>query len=538
MFVSRKSIWGHTGKVMALALTLALNGACGDDDDDEGGGDNKPGDSVKVTGKVTYDFVPAVYSTATRAGTLAFSQVTKKPVRGAVIQVRQGNTILSNATTDDQGNYEITYKVPSSGSLTIVALAKTTTPSIQVEDNTDGDAVWGVGTSLPSNAKTRDMHAGHGWTGGAYNAEQRFAAPFAILDSMYTAARAFMNVRPVQFPELKVNWSPNNVPGAGEKDDGNIGTSHFSPSDNEIYILGKDGVDTDEFDSHVIVHEWGHYFESNLSRSDSPGGPHGAGDVLDPRLSFGEGYGNALAAIILPESMYVDTVWSQRTGALAAFGFDAETAPSPSDDPEPGVFSESSVMRILYDLYDSGSNESAYDNVSFGLGTFYDVLTGPQKATDALTTLGSFVNGLKAQSGVNTSAVHALLAHYRVGAVTSDFGDGDTSLRAIYTPVASVPYNTNVTLTGGVEANKRQQNQYFVFTGTGRTMNISVSNLSEDVDVEVYRRGTVVAAGYLSGTSPESVTFSSQANTQYVLVVTGYKEADGVYGASVSITSP
>ena len=40
-------------------------------------------------------------------------------------------------------------------------------------------------------------------------------------------------------PALAVNWSPNNVPSAGDKSMGQIGTSHFSPSENEIYVLGK-----------------------------------------------------------------------------------------------------------------------------------------------------------------------------------------------------------------------------------------------------------------------------------------------------------
>lgn len=89
---------------------------------------------------------------------------------------------------------------------------------------------------------------------------------------------------------LKVNWSVNNVPQSGDKARGLIRTSHFAPDDNQLYILGKDGVDTDEFDTHVIAHEWGHFYQANISRSDSTGGRHGPGDVLDPRLAFGEGW--------------------------------------------------------------------------------------------------------------------------------------------------------------------------------------------------------------------------------------------------------
>ena len=208
-------------------------------------------------------------------------------------------------------------------------------------------------------------------------------------------------MRPVTLPPLKVGWSPNNVPQDGDPAQGYITTSRFSARENEIYILGKAGVDTDEFDSHVIVHEWGHFFEQSLSRADNPGGSHGAGDVLDPRVAFGEGYGNALASMLLPESIHVDTAWLGPGGTLSASGFDAETEPSPTDDPHPGPFSERSIQRLLYDLYDSGTSE-AHDRVTVDLGTIYDVLVGPQK------NKGAWVAGADQNlSGTETFDFHA-----------------------------------------------------------------------------------------------------------------------------------
>ncbi|MFP2932850.1 hypothetical protein ACLESO_48435 [Pyxidicoccus sp. 3LG] len=526
MLVSRKSVWGHTGRVLALTFGVTL-AACGDEGN---------GEPVTLSGKVTYDFVPATYSVTTRSGTLGFAQASAKPVRNAEVQVRQGSKVVGTGMTDAQGNYTLTFTPEGDDDLTLVALAKSTNPTIQVEDNTDGDSIWAVGAEISDTTTSKDLHAGHGWTGSGYNTNRRTAAPFAILDSMYTAAQAFMAARTVDFPALKVNWSPNNVPQGGTKALGQIGTSHFSFTENEIYILGKDGVDTDEFDTHVIVHEWGHYFEGNLSRSDSPGGPHSSGEVLDPRLAFGEGYGNALAAIILPESMYTDTLWVGTRG-LTAFGFDAETAPVPTDDTKPGVFSESSVMRILYDLYDSGTNEAAYDNVSFNIGTIYDVLVGPQKSTEALTTIGSFIAGLKAQPGVNASAVDALLAHYQVGSVTSAFGDGDAGLRAMYTNVTGYPFSTTVTLRGGEDSNKQQQNRYFVFAGTGRTMRIAAAHPSQDVGIAAYALGEEAGSKDEGLQGEEVFTFSSRSDAKYVLVLTGFSETNADYNVSLSITS-
>jgi hypothetical protein len=490
---------------------------------------------------VTYDFVPATYDPASETGTLAFGSAAPRPVRNATVQVMKGATVLAQTSTDASGNYALSFTESGAGQLVVVALAQTTSPAIQVQDNTDNGAVWGIGATLDAATTTKDLHATHGWNGSSFEVAARTAAPFAILDSMYTAARAFQAVRAVTFPALAVNWSPDNVPQAGNKAIGQIGTSHFSPAENQIYILGKDGVDTDEFDSHVIVHEWGHYFESNLSRSDSPGGPHTGGDVLDPRLSFGEGYGNALAAMLLPESVYADTSWAG--GTLGAFGFDAETAPTPTDDGSPSAFSESSVMRLLYDLFDTGSNE-AYDGVAVGLGVVYDVLTGPQKTTQALTTIGSFIAGLKAQGGVNAAAVNTLLAHYNIGPITDEWGTGDTGLSQMYadvtglTPCGTSCFGTSIFLGGGLDYNKWEQNQYYVFLGDGAQVSASATS-GQDVALVVYQAGHQVAvADLLNGGGTENVSLSTGNGAVYVVNLVGFGATPGDYQVDLQFTSP
>ena len=489
--------------------------------------------SRTVTGVVTYDFVPAVYNVTTQVGGLNFTGAVQKPVRNGIVQVLSGNTVLASGNTDGTGHYSLTFTPPASGTLQMVALASCTTPAIIVQDNTSSGAALGLGAIVGSGS-TLDLHATHGWTGSSYSAADRQAAPFAILDSMYTASQAFIAARPsVVFPTLRVNWSPNNAPQAGTTALGQIGTSHFSPADNQIYILGKEGADTDEFDSHVIVHEWAHFFEKNLSRSDSPGGPHSGGDILDPRLAFGEGYGNALAAMLLPESVYVDTVWSG--GTMRAFGFDAETAPTPTDDVHPSAFSETTVMRLLYDIFDAGASEP-FDQVQAGLGVIYDVLTGPEKTTDALTTMASFITGLKAQAGISASAVDTLLAHYQIGPITSEWGDGDPGLTDMYTQVNSVPYGVTIQFDGGYDSNKWQQNQYFIGTGNGGPITIKTT-CAQDVDIKVFRSGTLVASA-ATNSGNETVSFNSLAGVKYVVVITGFGATAGPYNVGITITSP
>lgn len=496
-----------------------------------GGGGGSTGSNT-LSGRATYEFVPAQYDPATQSGTLRFDQSQSRPVRNAVVQIYQGNTRLSQDVTDESGNYAIHYTPSGSTQLQVLVLAASTDPQIVVEDNTDNNTPWAMGASFTADQTSLDLHAPAGWTGSQFDANSRVAAPFAILDSMWTASRAFMAVRPVQFPLLHVNWSPNNRPESGDTAQGQIGTSHYSPAENEIYVLGQDGVDTDEFDSHVIVHEWGHFFENNLSRSDSPGGRHGPGDVLDPRIAFGEAWGNAVASMVLPETMYVDSAWSQ--GQLLAFGFDTETEPTPTDDPSPSAFSESSVLRILYDLYDSRADGA--DQISLGLGPIYDTLVGFEKTTNAMTTLASFVTGLKQQPGVDGAGINSLLAAYNVGPISDEWGTGDQGLLGMYTTLP-VPGSSNISLGGGFLPNTWQQNQYYPLVGTGGSITVTAQS-QQDVAISGYRQGNrfAVADDTLSGT--ESFQFQSQQDAIYVIVLTGFGASAGDYPVTISVSTP
>ncbi|MFO0597607.1 MAG: hypothetical protein U0228_20035 [Myxococcaceae bacterium] len=491
--------------------------------------------TVTVTGTVTYEFVRSFYDPVADTGTLLFGQSTTKPVRNAVIEAVQNNQVIGNGVTQEDGTYSFGFTPNGTAAVTIIAIAQTVNPQIVVEDNTDMDTPWAIGANLPSGTAQLNLHATAGWNGSDFTANQRTAAPFAILDSMLTASRAFMAVRNVPFPPLHVNWSPNNVPQSGNKAQGFIGTSHYSPQENEIYVLGKSLVDTDEFDSHVIVHEWGHFFEANLSRSDSPGGRHGPGDVLDPRIAFGEAWGNSLASMVLPESVYSDTNWSG--GQLHSFGFDAEKEPNPTDDPSPSAFSESSVLRVLYDVFDTTNTGESFDQVATGIGPIYDVMTGPERTTSAMTTLGSFITAIKAQPNVSPGAVNALLARYQIGAITDDFGTGDTGLAGMYSVANSLPYNGSIMLGGGFLPNTWQQNQYYVFTGNGSRVTVS-ANSTQDVAIVGYLRGNVVGQADANTSGTESFNFTSQAGQVYVVVLTGFGANQGDYNVTLTITSP
>lgn len=517
-------------------LPIASGGGSGGGATGGGSGGGTQSGTFTISGHVTYDFVSARYDVATDRGTLDFANAAQRPVRNAQVRVVEGTTVLATTNTAADGAYALTFTATGSAALSVQVLAKTSTPPITVQDNTSQNAVWALGAPIPSGGGTVDLRATHGWAGTAFTPGQRTSGPFAILDSTYTAASAFLAARPsLNFPLLKVNWSPNNTTDSnGTVAQGFLGTSYFDGELNEIFVVGKDGVDTDEYDNHVIVHEWGHYFEANVSRSDSLGGDHSSGDVLDPREAFTEGWGNAASGMLLNDPIYADTYFT--SGMIDAFGWNLEDEPAPTDDPSRGVFSESSVMRFLYDVWDP-ANEGPFDAVTLGLGPIADAFTSGHRTTSALATLGSFVTSLKAQPGVDAAALDTLLAHWNIGPITSDFGAGAPALRAMYQDVISYPLNQSVTLDGREAYNFASQNKYWVLTGTGARITVTADS-AEDVAIGAYRRGVEVGSAddVLSG--PETFSFNSTSGTVYIITLTGYGQVSGTYNATMAITSP
>jgi hypothetical protein len=150
------------------------------------------------------------------------------------------------------------------------------------------------------------------------------AAPFAILDSLHSAVQTLTSVDPeVDLGYTEMRWSTNNRAVPGSTAMGEIGTSSYYPDERVIYILGHANNDTDEYDASVIVHELAHYLENTIARADNIGGNHSIdGDLLDPRVSFSEGWCNAFASIVLGDEYYRDSGGSRQDVGYAFFSLE------------------------------------------------------------------------------------------------------------------------------------------------------------------------------------------------------------------------
>ena len=497
-------------------------------------------------GKLTYDRVPSTLEDG-----LNYSAVVQKPIRNVrVVLVEYNkesptNRELAATISGEDGSYSL--PVPDLVTrVRVRAFAETAKPQLRVQDNTNGDAVYvleSAAITTTAAATVKDLNAGSGWGGASYTGA-RAAAPFASLDTLYSTARAFVAVRPlVNFPLLPINWSVNNRPEQGDRTLGQIETSHYNKGLGAIFILGKADVDTDEYDAHVMVHEWGHYFEDKLGRSDSIGGTHGSGDIVDPRVAFGEGWGNALSAMILfPDAKYRDTGGAGQ--AQTTLVIDMET--NDSNDPKPGWFSEASVQSVLYDLFDP-ANES-FDNVALGLGPIYDVMTGGQKATPAVTSIFSFIKALKAVPGTSAStiaAIDSLTSKSRISPIQDVFGTGETNNGG---NAANLPVFRQMTVDGDSQTltfladvdnvNRLGANRYIRFASPTAGPIQVIGNSSSDIGLTLLEDGKRIAGADDGYSGTEQFSFVAKANKVYVLAVQGFvTKSSGLYTASVRIAS-
>ena len=374
--------------------------------------------TINISGTATFDYI--VHSTVTNG--LNYDSIYTNHIKEAVIEVICGidGMVYDSGATSVTGDF--TLLAPSNQNFKVrvkAQMQKTgTNPSwdFKVVDNTNLQATYVM--DLPVTASGTDLtgllpHADSGWdtlNNTGYTGV-RVAGPFAILDSVYYAYNTVLNADPIaNFPPLMLNWSIANKPSSTfDSASGDILTSHFNGT--EIYILGAEDIDTDEYDTHVIIHEWGHYFEEFFSRSDSIGGPHGMGDILDMRVAFGEGWGNALSAIVSGFPVYVD---SYGAGQTTGFNFDIDS----NSCINPGWYSECSVQAILYDLSSPFAGMPGFQIV-------YNVLTTQQKNTAAMTSIFSFIKPLKDTIPSLEIPIDILVGDQAIDPITDIYGDSE-----------------------------------------------------------------------------------------------------------------
>ena len=328
-------------------------------------------------------------------------------VRGVVVELLDrsaGDAVLMQSSTDANGNYS--FVGADAGKRVVVRVkaqllktraAGTSTGAVwnlSVRDNTSSTSpkamyvLDSAELTTTAGAQTQDVVASLGFNADgsaqSVNGVERRSAPFSILEVAYSAmTKIEATDANVSFPDVNFYWSPNNVDSGGDKEKGQISTSHYSSGGTMpgVYILGKADVDTDEFDQGVIGHEFGHWLQAVLSYSDSPGGSHANAEFKDASLAFGEGYGTAVGGLLMSNPLYIDTKGvKQSIGGVT--DLDAATAAGVRK----GFYSEESVQYVLYQI-----------GKKYGFAAFWRAVT-TMKDNHHSATVFSFLNRYIAQN--------------------------------------------------------------------------------------------------------------------------------------------
>ena len=504
-----------------------------------------------VSGRITYARVPL--SSTVSLG-LNYSNTSDQPAREVIVELipAAGGAPLATTTTYSDGNYAFTSPANTDVFVRAKAQARRTTAptlNIRVLNNTRANALYVLdgsvfNTGAGAGTLTRNLAAGSGWGGAGYVGE-RAAAPFAILDTLYAAAEfVHDNGESVNLPPLDAFWSPLNNPNSGDVASGNIVSTLYRPAPvsagdppQGIYVLGLENVDTDEYDPHVLAHEFHHYLEDNLSRTDTTGGEHSRNERLDLRLAFSECFSNAFSGMVLDNPVYRDTFGSQQGQSN---GVNMETdVPSPA-----GWFNENSIQSIAWDLFDRAPD--AADTVQVGYRPMFRAFTGPLLTGAPLTSIYPFLTYIRSQPGVVGADVAALALEQGIR-VNDTYGTGESNSGSI--PEALPIYTditlnaTPVTVCGSATAggyNKLGNRRFLRFTlGSSRLVSIRAMysaagstapfTPSSDPDIVLFRSG-FLAVAETTTVGDELLTRTLQ-DGEYVIEVYEWSHVDPTYSA-------
>ncbi len=480
----------------------------------------------KVSGNVTFELVPQ------GDFGLNYSASIPAPVRGAIVEAinNESKAVETSTTTDAEGNYLLNLSINKDYVIRVKAqLKQAGTPQwdFSVVDNTSNNALYalvGSAFNVGVNDSTRDMHAPSGWDGSNYS-ETRAAAPFAILDAVYNAYNKVLAAKSnTSFPPLKIKWSVNNVTASGNPDSGQIGTSYYDGD--SIYLLGAADNDTDEYDRHVVIHEWMHYYMAQFSRDDSMGGNHGGEDRLDIRIAYSEGLANAFSAMVTDQPLYSDSLGARQSNRFT-IDIENETISNP------GWYNEHSIALTLYDVYDS--NNESEDTLSLGFTAINDVLTTTMRTTP-VTSIFPFITALRSNNTASATALDALFIAQSInsnsridqyGTNETNYPESSANILPIFTPlIIGDPAITICSIADFGTYNKLSNRRFIRFNiPTSGRYQITASNSSNsDPDLILHDNSGIVSRSEGTGNSE---TFSPTLSIgDYVLEIYEYSNLD------------
>ncbi|HZJ53098.1 MAG TPA: hypothetical protein VFD38_03080 [Myxococcaceae bacterium] len=492
-----------------------------------------------LSGALTYERVPA-----TPSG-LDYASISRLPIRGAVVELLAAGATLVTTTSDDAGHFNASWTGPAI--VTVRVKAETVQPGIRVENSSANDALYTLESCVDSALTPfTEINGSTGWGGTRYTGP-RTAAPFAILDTIYSASRAFLDERQVAFTPVIASWSVRNPPEF----------TRYDPATRRILLSGIADEDTDEFDVGLITHEWGHHFIHTLSRSDDVHsmniGGHGFGTIHDPRLTWNEGWATAVAQLVLPGTDFIDT---GGRGQRQAIHFDAENDNNGLFDECPGWVSENAVVHVLTDLFDPDSAAEPSDGVHLSPGEVYDLMSGPHRQIEAFTTIFSFLEVVKAAHPAIAQEVDAIATRYGVNG-TDAWATGETydapgtcvgggtpaspgleGILPVYHWLEVDGPPAQLIVTFDVTRFIVNPSRFAAFVGTGSPVTLIADGAGQNVLLEVFENGALKQTGVRQTDGTYLLPgFATSLGKRYTVAVSGPAAGAYIWPVTLRLTN-
>lgn len=381
-----------------------------------------------VKGQVTFER-PAINAN----GALSYSRIMELAARGVLVQLLDadnGNIELASTATDASGIYTFSGVQPGRRVIVRVSTqiarnraAGSTGPryNIMLRDNTRSGTekplytMETVSFTTQAGGNVLPLKATLGFNSKGQQTGSRISAPYAILDVVYNAVSKIVETnRNVTLKDVNIYWSANNLKeentSVEEKMAGKIGTSHFEESAAYpgVFVLGQVNMDTDEFDSGVVGHEFGHYLQEAASYSDSPGWNHEDKDYKDPSLAYGEGFGTAIGGLLSKSYFYSDPQCLDGTKDCTNLYTDSELENQavgsvtdlnnlPKVGNPNGFYSEISVGYLLYKL-----------GKDYGFTPFWKTLSAMAQGYESATVFNFLNQYVGQQSSVSRAQLQTI----------------------------------------------------------------------------------------------------------------------------------
>lgn len=203
--------------------------------------------------------------------------------------------------------------------------------------------------------------------------------------------------------------------------------SHYDSDWGEITIA-DDPSDPDMWDDSVIIHEWGHMATDEYSCNESPGGPHSANALIEPRLAWAEGYADYYQSAVRAErgdpfgNLFINL------NGMGTMGFSINIETWDVDRPAMvSARNEIAVAATLWDFIDLSND--GQDTISHGHPMIQSVYTSEAFEDNEICTFNTYLKSW-VQDGNPADAATAAAVLQNTGFVLSPSGMMTVSLES------------------------------------------------------------------------------------------------------------